>query len=278
MHDEFEDDQFIDDDILKEEEVFLVPDRGDENEKNSVKEELSEGLKKLIFEFHSLKNKREVEEFQQDPEKVKDTKQSETLMIEQEVTETPGTVTLEPESDEESEKTIVEPVIIQKPVHKNSSSGRGKKVFLIVLGFILLMLIAMGIVWGYQSLQDTLKFNKEQEITTEEETTQITTEIKKEQITEATEATTVTTVATEQVTTPVEENQDDYNDDSDYYDNQREDDSNENTNEPATEATTTETPATEAQTTEVPATEETVTEAPATEESTQVESGSVNEG
>lgn len=278
MHDEFEDDQFIDDDILKEEEVFLVPDRGDENEKNSVKEELSEGLKKLIFEFHSLKNKREVEEFQQDPEKVKDTKQSETLMIEQEVTETPGTVTLEPESDEESEKTIVEPVIIQKPVHKNSSSGRGKKVFLIVLGFILLMLIAMGIVWGYQSLQDTLKFNKEQEITTEEETTQITTEIKKEQITEATEATTVTTVATEQVTTPVEENQDDYNDDSDYYDNQREDDSNENTNEPATEATTTETPATEAQTTEVPATEETVTEAPATEESTEVESGSVNEG
>ncbi|MEE1312210.1 MAG: hypothetical protein UHS41_00445 [Lachnospiraceae bacterium] len=275
MHDEFEDDQFIDDDILKEEEVFLVPDRGDENEKNSVKEELSEGLKKLIFEFHSLKNKREVEEFQQDPEKVKDTKQSETLMIEQEVTETPGTVTLEPESDEESEKTIVEPVIIQKPVHKNSSSGRGKKVFLIVLGFILLMLIAMGIVWGYQSLQDTLKFNKEQEITTEEETTQITTEIKKEQITEAT---TVTTVATEQVTTPVEENQDDYNDDSDYYDNQREDDSNENTNEPATEATTTETPATEAQTTEVPATEETVTEAPATEESTEVESGSVNEG
>ena len=232
----------------------------------------------MIFEFHSLKNKREVEEFQQDPEKVKDTKQSETLMIEQEVTETPGTVTLEPESDEESEKTIVEPVIIQKPVHKNSSSGRGKKVFLIVLGFILLMLIAMGIVWGYQSLQDTLKFNKEQEITTEEETTQITTEIKKEQITEATEATTVTTVATEQVTTPVEENQDDYNDDSDYYDNQREDDSNENTNEPATEATTTETPATEAQTTEVPATEETVTEAPATEESTEVESGSVNEG
>lgn len=30
MHDEFEDDQFIDDDILKEEEVFLVPDRGDD--------------------------------------------------------------------------------------------------------------------------------------------------------------------------------------------------------------------------------------------------------